>query len=258
MFSVLHAAESGMTASNLWLNAISSNMANSQTPGYGQRLVGFGASADVVSRSAGRTVGAQTVQPALGYTPGAFMTQDAPSFASQIISASSAHDVAVNGPGFLVVKTASGSLAYTRDGSLQVDAKGQIGLPGGTLLEPPVTVPPGESWQVAPDGAVMAGPAGQAMKPIGQIAVALIPNPEGMVSVGSNLYQLSPASGPAVAAAPGTAGRGLLQVGALNGSGVSLASQMVDMIQAQTAYSVSAKVIAVQETLSKGLTQIVT
>ncbi|MCY0908202.1 MAG: flagellar hook basal-body protein [Sulfobacillus thermotolerans] len=258
MFSVLHAAQSGIEVSNLWLNAIASNVANNQTPGYGERLTAFSNGPNVVSRAAGRMVGSQTVQPELGYTAGAFMSQDVALFGTQMMSSSNPHDVAINGSGFFQVKTANGTVAYTRDGSLQEDGQGQLTLPGGSLLDPPVTVPPGQEWAIAPNGTVMAGPAGQPLKAIGTISLALFANPEGLISVGHNLYQASLASGPAILAAPGTQGAGTLEDGALNGSGVSLASQLVDMIVAQTAYSASAKVMSVQETLSRGLTQITT
>jgi flagellar basal body rod protein FlgG len=69
-------------------------------------------------------------------------------------------DVAIQGPGFFVVKTAAGEM-YTRNGSLQVSGKGQlVTAAGDPVLGPkgPISLPPG-SVSISPDGTISSNGA---------------------------------------------------------------------------------------------------
>src|SRR5690606_13411236 len=67
-------------------------------------------------------LGAALDELALAMTPGTLKwTQDA-------------LDVALDGPGFLMVQTEAGQIAYTRSGKLHVDAAGFLRGPEGTYL----------------------------------------------------------------------------------------------------------------------------
>ncbi|WP_053960253.1 flagellar hook-basal body protein [Sulfobacillus thermosulfidooxidans] len=258
MFSVMSAGTSGLESQNLWLNAIATNIANNQTPGFGERVSVLASSSGEKLRSAFRSVGNQIIEPSLSLTSGAHLEENVPVFSNQVMATSNPHDVAIDGNGFFVVKTANGSLGYTRAGTLQIDSQGHLELPNGNVMYPPITIPAGSSWYVTPDGTVMAGLPGQAFKPVGQLQVALIPNPAGLISSGYNLYGLSVASGTPVLVKPGQNGAGLLQTSALNASGVNMASELTDLIQAQGAYQMNAKILAISQSLDKGLTQIIT
>ncbi len=258
MFSIMTSAASGLESQNYWLNAVATNTANNQTPGFGRRVTMIASASGNTIRSAGTTVGRQVIQPSLGVTPGAYLAQDSPIFSNQFMSTSNSHDVAIVGNGFLAVKMGNGTVAYTRAGLLQQDSQGHLVVPGGYLLQPPVNIPLGASWNITSGGKVMAALPGQNARQVGQLKLALIPNPGGLNALGQNLYGLTPAAGTPVMTNPGQNGAQLLQPSALNTSGVNMASAMTDMIQAQQAYQMNAKMLAVSQSLDKGLSQIVT
>ena len=258
MFSVMNAATSGLESQNEWMNAISTNTANNQTPGFGRRIdVQAPASGNII-RPQSTFIGHQIIHPPLALTPGAYLSQDSPVFSNQIMNTSNIHDVAIAGSGFLAVKTANGSLAYTRAGLLQTDTLGHLEVPGGYLIDPPVTIPAGASWNITPHGRILAALPGKSARQVGQLQLALIPNPSGLKGIGQNLYVLSQTTGTPVMVNPGQRGSGILQTAALNASGVNMASELTDLIQAQEAYQMNAKIVAVSQSLDKGLSQIVT
>ncbi len=51
-------------------------------------------------------------------------------------------DVVIQGKGFFQVKQPSGEIAYTRDGSFQLDKNGNIVTASGDPIEPTITIPP--------------------------------------------------------------------------------------------------------------------
>ncbi|MCY0878399.1 MAG: flagellar hook-basal body complex protein [Firmicutes bacterium] len=113
----------------------------------------------------------------------------------------------------------------------------------------------GENFRISATGVVTAsGPTGS--KVVGQIKLAMIPNPAGLVSLGNNLYGLTANSGTPQVVNPGQNGSGLLQASAVNQSGVSLAESLVNLIQAETAYSANAKVIAVDQQVIQSTTNL--
>ena len=62
-------------------------------------------------------------------------------------------DVAINGRGFFQVLTPDGTLAYTRDGSFQTNAQGQVVTASGYTLQPAITIPQGaQSITIGNDG----------------------------------------------------------------------------------------------------------
>lgn len=86
---------------------------------------------------------------------------------------------------------------------------------------------------------------------VGQIAMASIRNPESLVSVGNNNFQLSERSSlPAVGAA-GTGGRGTILGSALESSTVDIAREFTQLIVLQRGYQANAKVITAVDELSQ-------
>lgn len=69
-------------------------------------------------------------------------------------------DIAVDGRGWIAVRTADGAEAYTRRGDLRVSAAGVLETGEGDAVlgdDGPLTVPSGVTIGVAPDGSVTAG-----------------------------------------------------------------------------------------------------
>src|SRR5690606_24802262 len=58
-----------------------------------------------------------------------------------VVQTDNSLDIAIQGRGFLQILRPDGTLAYTRDGSLKLDAQGQLVTSNGYLVQPGITVP---------------------------------------------------------------------------------------------------------------------
>jgi len=98
-----------------------------------------------------------------------------------------ASDLALSGPGFFVVKGPNGPL-YTRNGSLQISASGELGVAGGYALQDraghgPIHVTSGKPITISPDGTVQ-----QDGQSIGQIEVVNFRSTEPLQKVGNTCF----------------------------------------------------------------------
>ena len=99
-------------------------------------------------------------------------------------------DMAIQGRGFFEILMPDGSLAYTRDGSFQVDSQGQMVTANGFVLQPGITIPENTtSLTIGLDGTVSAVVAG-ATNPtqLGQVQLVDFINPAGLHPKGANLF----------------------------------------------------------------------
>jgi len=113
--------------------------------------------------------------------------------------------------------------------------------------------PPSQLDKVAlgDGGSILAQYSNGTQSVVGQIAMASIRNPESLVSVGNNNFQLSERSAlPAVGAA-GTGGRGTILGSALESSTVDIAREFTQLIVLQRGYQANAKVITAVDELSQ-------
>jgi len=100
-------------------------------------------------------------------------------------------------------------------------------------------------------GTILAQYSNGTQTVVGQIAMASIRNPESLVSVGNNNFQLSERSSlPAVGSA-GTGGRGTILGSALESSTVDIAREFTQLIVLQRGYQANAKVITAVDELSQ-------
>jgi flagellar hook protein FlgE len=109
--------------------------------------------------------------------------------------------------------------------------------------------------EIGSNGAVIAQYSNGATQVMGTIALANFVNPQGLIAVSGNEWLPSGTSGAAVTGAPGTAGLGGLDAGAVEGSNVDLSTQLVNLIVAQQAYQANVQGINVdQQDVQKLLT----
>jgi flagellar basal-body rod protein FlgG len=167
-------------------------------------------------------------------------------------------DVAIQGNGFFQVLMPDGTTAYTRDGSLQTDANGQLVTASGYAVQPAITVPADtQTLTIARDGTVSVQQAGSATPvTIGTLQLAMFVNPAGLQSLGENLYGETASSGTPSSNAPGSNGAGLLNQGYVETSNVNVVEELVNMIQTQRAYEINSKAISTSDQMLQRLTQL--
>ncbi len=110
----------------------------------------------------------------------------------------------------------------------------QDGFPPGTLV----------SYSVGPDGTINGTFTNGMTRTLGQIAVAVLPNPEGLVAESDNLYVLGPNAGEPTVTPPGLFGAGRVLGGALELSNVDLAREFIGLITSSTGFQAATRVIS--------------
>ena len=248
MFSSLWIAKTGLDAQQTEMDVISNNLANASTTGFKTSRANF---QDLMYQNEGQPGGQTTQQTetSTGMLLGTgvkvvgtekLFTQGA------ITQTGNSLDVAVQGNGFLQVSLPDGTVAYTRDGSLQEDSTGQLVTSDGYPVVPAITLPANvNSVTIGTDGTVSATSNGST-KPttLGVIQLANFVNPAGLESMGQNLYLETESSGTAETGQPGVNGMGTLSQGSLESSNTDVVEEMVNMIEAQRTYEMNSKSIS--------------
>jgi flagellar hook protein FlgE len=86
-------------------------------------------------------------------------------------------------------------------------------------------------------------------RPLYELPVATVMNPEGLESVTGNAYRLTLGSGELMLNVAGNLGAGNILSGTLESSNVDLAQEMTDLIMVQRAYSSNAKIVTTADEL---------
>ena len=255
----LWAAKSGLEAQDMRMSVISNNIANVNTTGFKQ---GRGVFQDLLYQNV-RQVGAQSTQDTqlpsglyLGTGVRVVATEKLYTQGSLTNTANSL-DIAVQGKGFFQVLMPDGSLAYSRDGSFQLNSQGQMVTSSGFQLQPPISIPSNAtSITIGTDGTVGAMlPGSNAATTIGQIQLVDFVNTGGLEPRGQNLLTESAASGPPQVGTPGVNGLGSLLQGSVAGSNVNVVQELVAMIETQRAYEMNSKSIQTTDQMLSYLTQ---
>jgi flagellar basal-body rod protein FlgG len=163
-----------------------------------------------------------------------------------LIQTSNPLDLAVQGRGFFQVQLPDGTTAYTRDGSFQANAQGELVTSSGYRVQPAINIPNGaQSVSIGTDGVVSVQVPGQSTPTqVGSIQLVDFVNPAGLQARGENLLLESASSGPAQTGTPGLNGLGTLAQGSLESSNVNVVEELVNMIETQRAYEMNSKAIA--------------
>jgi flagellar basal-body rod protein FlgG len=149
-----------------------------------------------------------------------------------------------------------GTQAYTRDGTFQLDADGQLVTSNGYVVQPAVTIPASaQAVTIGVDGTVSAVLPGQADPiQVGSIQLTDFVNPGGLQSRGQNSYTETVASGPPQPGTPGLNGLGTIGQGSLETSNVSVVEELVSMIETQRAYEMNSRAIETADQMLQHLT----
>ena len=166
-------------------------------------------------------------------------------------------DVAINGRGWFQIEGANGETFYTRAGSFNKNANGQIVTLDGNIVTPQMTVPQDTTEiTINETGEVFATIANQtAPQSLGQITLANFANDAGLLPLGGNLYQQTAASGAPVAGVPGDPGFGTVQQKYLELSNVDPVKEITELITAQRSYEMNSKVIQAVDSMYGTITR---
>ncbi len=234
MDRLIYLAMSGAKATMQRQDTLANNLANASTTGFRAELQAFRA---VPVRGDGATTRVYALESTVGYDqqPGPVQSTGRPL------------DVAVQGKSWLAVQGLDGTEAYTRAGSLQVSAEGQLvtsaGLPvlgdGG-----PITLPTNAAVEIAADGSITTTVAGARPQQAGKLKLV---TPEAPLQRGTDgLFRAADgADVPADATAR-------VQGGALEGSNVSAVETMVAMIAAARQFEQQMKALQGAEQREQG------
>lgn len=265
MMRSLWTAASGMVAQQTNLDTIANNLSNVNTAGYKKDTVEFKSLLyqtlqSTSTNSAGENkpvpaqvgLGTRTASITTVFSQGGL--QESPNNTY----------MAIEGSGFFKVRDMDGNICYTRDGAFNLQP-----VEGGTMLctsegypvldqnNNPIIIPSeyrADDVTVDTEGNILVTQMNGDKIPLtdvmnGQtydkkIGLVQFNNPAGLSSVGSNLYQETPASGAPLeeSANPGLA-QSLVHQGYIEMSNVQVADEMVNMIVAQRAYEMNSKAI---------------
>ncbi len=238
----------GMLAQQLNVEVISHNIANMNTTAYTRRRAEF---QDLLYQNL-RRVGSESsdtgtivpagVQIGLGVKTAAVyrITEQ-----GNLTLTENTFDLAINGNGYFQVQLPNGDIAYSRAGSFQLSANGELVTADGFIVEPAITIPADAvDVSVNASGQVLAQQDGQvAPANVGQLDLATFSNEAGLLAIGDNLFLETPASGTPTTGTPGSTGIGTIQQGFLETSNVNVVEEISNLITAQRAYEMNSKVI---------------
>ncbi len=257
----LHIAATGMMAQELNVEVISNNIANMRTTGFKRQRADF---QDLLYQNLRRmgtvTSDAGTLVPVGVQVGVGVKTAATTRIMSQgnVVMTEKQLDIAIRGDGFFQIQLPDGRTAYSRDGSFNRDNEGNLVTVDGYLVEPNIQIPEDAvSVTISNLGQVQVQLADQPEpQDVGQIELARFVNRAGLEAIGDNLYLETAASGQAQVSTPGDVGYGDLQQMYLEQSNVNPVTELSDLIAAQRAYEMNARVISGADQMMSAVAQL--
>lgn len=254
-------AATGMLAQQTNVDVIANNIANANTTGFKSGRAAF---QDLIYQSVhqeGALTSAEGTSRPIGTNIGlGVQNSGVVRLNSQggLIQTENQLDLAIEGRGFFVINRPDGSQAYSRAGSLQLSAEGQIVTLDGYEIDPGVTVPDNtRQISVNSEGVVMAFVENDPNPvQLGQLSIASFLNEAGLKPIGNNMLEATDASGEPTVATAGEPGVGVIRQGYLENSNVNIIQQITDLISAQRAYEMNSKSIETADQMMQTANQI--
>jgi len=137
---------------------------------------------------------------------------------------------------------------YNTDGTGQITQYAETSGVGGTTQD---GLAAGQITNVSLQngGILMANYSNGQQTTVGQLALASIPNPTSLTSVGNNNLQASVYTGAISVGAANTGGRGQIVAGALESSTVDMATEFTKLLTYERGYQAASRVITTSDTL---------
>lgn len=130
-------------------------------------------------------------------------------------------------------------------GSSTIAVSSQDGYSSGSL----------QNFTIGSDGTISGTYSNGRTQSLGQVALAIFSNPQGLTKVGNLDYQTTLNSGTPQIGTAGTGGRGQLLGGSLESSNVDLGTELTNLIVVQNAYQADTKVVSTSSTVLQALVQ---
>ncbi|MCW9014725.1 MAG: flagellar basal-body rod protein FlgG [Gammaproteobacteria bacterium] len=248
MNPALWISKTGLDAQQTRLSVISNNLANVNTTGFKRDQAVF---QDLIyqniKQSGGQT--SEDTQSPSGLSIGTgvrVVATEKLHTQGNLVQTGNPLDMAVQGRGFFQILKPDGTLSYTRDGSFQIDADGQVVTAKGYQLQPAISIPSNAQSITIGDDGIVSVVVGTNATPtqVGNIQTADFINPTGLQPVGDNLFLETASSGSPQTGTPGLNGLGAITSGAVETSNVNVVEELVNMIETQRAYEMNSKVIS--------------
>ncbi len=278
MLTSLNSAVSGLDNFQEEMDVIGNNIANVDTVAFKSNHVDFGDAFSntlrVATGATSTTSGGSTIQVGTGVTTtgiGADWTQ------GSISTTGSASDAAISGNGYFIVRDTITNAQYaTRAGDFKVDSNGYLTTQSGERVQgfsdaglttlgdikidttgEPASADPAAgvvSYTIGGQGKVTVNLSDGTSFVRGQIMLQKFSDPSVLVKQGNNLYSGLTNAGPLAAlTAPGSAGLGTIQSGALESSNVDLSNEMASLITAQRAFEANSKIVTTSDEMLQTL-----
>ncbi|MBN8943965.1 MAG: flagellar basal-body rod protein FlgG [Rhizobiales bacterium] len=257
----LHTAATGMMAQELTVQVISNNIANMRTTGFKRQRAEFQDMLYDQQRRAGMQNSQQGNVLPVGIAIGSGVKPAATSRVmsqGNILPTEKDYDVAIRGEGYFRIQLPDGRTGYTRDGSFELNDQGQLVTVDGNLVDPGITIPAtARGVTINPSGTVQVTLQNQVQpQTVGTIQLSRFVNKAGLESIGDNLFLETAASGQPTTTAPNVDGMGSLLQKNLEQSNVTAVSEISDLIAAQRAYEMNARIISAADQMLQSTSQI--
>jgi flagellar basal-body rod protein FlgG len=240
----LYIASTGMSAQERNVEVISNNIANMRTTGYKRQRAEF---EDLlyqqVTRAGSPTSQTGSLVPAGLEIGSGVRTVSTPRVMSQ---------------GAVNITERELDVAIRGDGSFERSPDGEIVTSTGYTIDPGITVPgTANSIAISQDGMVSAYLDNESTPTqLGQLQLARFVNKSGLESLGDNLFVETAASGPAQVGIPTADGLGNLLQNYLEMANVNSVTEIADLIAAQRAYEMNARVISGADEMLRATSQL--
>jgi flagellar basal-body rod protein FlgG len=251
-------AKTGLEAQQTRMSVVSQNLANINTTGYKRQRAMF---EDLLYQNVVQTGGltSQQTESPVGLNIGTgvrVVAVDRQFQQGNIVTTENPFDLSVQGRGFFEILLPDGSQAYTRDGTFQLDADGQLVTSAGYTMQPPITIPAGaQSATIGVDGVVsVVLPGSPNAVQVGTVQLTDFVNPAGLQPRGQNLFVETVSSGPPQPGTPGLNGLGAIGQGSLETSNVNVVEELVAMIETQRAYEMNSRAVETSDQMLRHLT----
>lgn len=221
---------------------VANNLANASTTGFKAEMAAFRA---IPTAGPGLPTRAYVVDTTISpdYGPGPLMQTGRPL------------DIAIKGQGWIAVQGPDGREAYTRDGGLQMTANGVLQTHGGLNVVGeggPISVPPNSTVTIGEDGTVSAVPTDTTPNSVAIVGtIKLVNPPEANLERSADGLFRQKDGRPAVVD-PNVQ----VTAGALEGSNVSAAQMLVEMISHARQFDTQLKLVTIADANAQRWSQV--